>query len=436
MQPSNQYYPAATAADQLPQSSANLTILKQEPQTLIDLNNQGAMSSYQQQQHRRATPGSLGDSFSPQANSHQHYQQQQQQADVHQQHYQHSAVYHQQQQQHHQHLQQEYQTYPTMHQQQEHQQQVGILSQHQYQQRMSYGAAGGPLLSGGALSQIQSRSPFGSNQQPASEQPNTTASAQNQNTNPISTAATATSTTTTNPRACKRQPLGPYTCLWIELPPELQQQQQAQMAAAQAAVAAQQQYVSPYSGGVPTGAGYFGAPSPQYGYHHAYHHAHHHHHHHHNPIEPTTSIDTEALLASQARQQLENGSPCLKKFQTMQEIVAHITVDHVGGPECTNHACFWQECSRNGKPFKAKYKLVNHIRVHTGEKPFPCPFQHCGKVFARSENLKIHKRTHTGELGLISFFFPDYRLLFRNSSCDHRPPSISHTNTLENHRYR
>ncbi|KFP60403.1 Zinc finger protein ZIC 1, partial [Apaloderma vittatum] len=49
-------------------------------------------------------------------------------------------------------------------------------------------------------------------------------------------------------------------------------------------------------------------------------------------------------------------------------------------------------CPREGKPFKAKYKLVNHIRVHTGEKPFPCPFPGCGKVFARSENLKIHKR--------------------------------------------
>ncbi|XP_010129024.1 PREDICTED: zinc finger protein ZIC 1-like, partial [Chlamydotis macqueenii] len=61
----------------------------------------------------------------------------------------------------------------------------------------------------------------------------------------------------------------------------------------------------------------------------------------------------------------------------------------------SNHICFWEECPREGKPFKAKYKLVNHIRVHTGEKPFPCPFPGCGKVFARSENLKIHKRTHT-----------------------------------------
>ena len=98
--------------------------------------------------------------------------------------------------------------------------------------------------------------------------------------------------------------------------------------------------------------------------------------------------------------------PCNKTFCSMHEIVTHITVEHVGGPEIANHACFWENCAREGRPFKAKYKLVNHIRVHTGEKPFPCPFPGCGKVFARSENLKIHKRTHTGKLRKQTKFLP------------------------------
>merc|ERR1712217_760964 len=37
---------------------------------------------------------------------------------------------------------------------------------------------------------------------------------------------------------------------------------------------------------------------------------------------------------------------CNKMFHTLHDIVNHLTVDHVGGPENSDHACYWQECSR------------------------------------------------------------------------------------------
>lgn len=34
--------------------------------------------------------------------------------------------------------------------------------------------------------------------------------------------------------------------------------------------------------------------------------------------------------------------------------------------------CLWIECPRKQRPFNARYKLLIHMRVHTGHKPNKC----------------------------------------------------------------
>ena len=58
----------------------------------------------------------------------------------------------------------------------------------------------------------------------------------------------------------------------------------------------------------------------------------------------------------------ETKKACGRKYTSMHEIVTHITVDHVGGTENDDHTCYWKGCDRDFETFKAKYKLINHIR--------------------------------------------------------------------------
>ncbi|KAM9331135.1 zinc finger protein GLIS3 [Gastrophryne carolinensis] len=106
---------------------------------------------------------------------------------------------------------------------------------------------------------------------------------------------------------------------------------------------------------------------------------------------------------------------CSALYDQQEELVRHIEKVHIDQRKGEDFACFWAGCPRRYKPFNARYKLLIHMRVHSGEKPNKCTFEGCKKAFSRLENLKIHLRSHTGEKPYLCQH-PGCQKAFSNSS--------------------
>ncbi|KAK4873098.1 hypothetical protein RN001_015127 [Aquatica leii] len=66
----------------------------------------------------------------------------------------------------------------------------------------------------------------------------------------------------------------------------------------------------------------------------------------------------------------------------------------------TNRRKKWslKECKECGKTYKTNYKLAEHMRKHTGEKPYKCGS--CEKAFRSKIGLAQHEAKHTGQYDL------------------------------------
>lgn len=70
-------------------------------------------------------------------------------------------------------------------------------------------------------------------------------------------------------------------------------------------------------------------------------------------------------------------------FSEQDDLVRHIEKVHIDQRKADDlYICYWKDCSRQRRAFNARYKLVIHMRVHSGEKPNKCTVSSTGSTKA------------------------------------------------------
>lgn len=83
---------------------------------------------------------------------------------------------------------------------------------------------------------------------------------------------------------------------------------------------------------------------------------------------------------------------CDKKFTTRFSLRRHITT-HQDSKMFACVICY--------KQFALAQYLKEHTYIHTGQKPFKCPYENCTKAFRQAGKLSMHKKIHQNKIFFV-----------------------------------
>ncbi|KAI8357337.1 hypothetical protein EDC96DRAFT_247252 [Choanephora cucurbitarum] len=84
-----------------------------------------------------------------------------------------------------------------------------------------------------------------------------------------------------------------------------------------------------------------------------------------------TELEEENDEEEEEEPQVCKWEDCLLELKSLDDLIQHVKTVHIGSGKA-NYYCNWKDCPRKQKPFTKRHKMHNHLRTHTGERPFVC----------------------------------------------------------------